>query len=157
NATLRGAHVVILPDNDTPGRNHAQHVVQALTGVAARLKVVALPGLADKGDVSDWLATAGRTRAAFDAAVGAGPGMTEQDMMTAQAETSHDGDDQAQAAEPAHTPLALHMTKNGTPRPILANIILILTHDPRWQHVLGYDEFNACATLRQQPPYLAKD
>lgn len=53
--TLRGCHVVILPDNDDTGRQHANQVARALVGIAASIKVVALPGLAPKGDVSDWL------------------------------------------------------------------------------------------------------
>lgn len=58
---LRGAHVVILPDNDEPGRKHAQLLATALRGTAASVKVVTLPDLPDKGDVSDWLAS-GHTR-----------------------------------------------------------------------------------------------
>ncbi|WP_243312352.1 hypothetical protein [Fundidesulfovibrio agrisoli] len=54
-----GKRVCILPDNDDPGRKHAQAVAQALHGVAALVKVVELPGLPPKGDVSDWLANGG--------------------------------------------------------------------------------------------------
>lgn len=53
---LKGAEVVILPDNDQPGESHALQVRQALQGVAKSVRVVRLPGLGDKGDVSDWLA-----------------------------------------------------------------------------------------------------
>lgn len=53
---LRGRQVVILPDNDAPGRAHAQSVSQSLAGVAAETRIVSLPGLPEKGDVSDWLA-----------------------------------------------------------------------------------------------------
>lgn len=59
NATLRGADVVILPDNDKPGRDHAQQVARALAPEAGSVKVVALPGLLAKGDVSDWIASGG--------------------------------------------------------------------------------------------------
>jgi putative DNA primase/helicase len=52
---FRGAHVVILPDNDDPGRKHARRVKQSLRGIAADVKVIELDGLAPKGDVSDWL------------------------------------------------------------------------------------------------------
>src|SRR5262249_11416724 len=51
----RGADVVILPDNDEPGRKHAKQVAQALYGIAASIKVVELPGLPPKGDVTDWI------------------------------------------------------------------------------------------------------
>jgi len=54
---LQGRDVVILPDNDDPGRKHAQQVARALDGVARSVKIVELPDLPEKGDVSDWLAT----------------------------------------------------------------------------------------------------
>src|SRR5262249_117298 len=40
---LRGANVVILPDNDDAGRKHARQVARSLQGVAASVKVVPLP------------------------------------------------------------------------------------------------------------------
>jgi 5S rRNA maturation endonuclease (ribonuclease M5) len=52
---LRGAKVVILPDNDDPGRQHAQTVAQRLQGVAAEVRILELRGLPEKGDVSDWI------------------------------------------------------------------------------------------------------
>ncbi|QBR40564.1 hypothetical protein EHF36_07935 [Kerstersia gyiorum] len=52
---LKGRNVIILPDNDEPGREHAALVAKSLTGVAASITVLALPGLPEKGDVSDWL------------------------------------------------------------------------------------------------------
>lgn len=58
-APLHGRPIVILPDNDTAGRAHAQRVAHALAGDAASLKVIVLAGLPDKGDVSDWLAAGG--------------------------------------------------------------------------------------------------
>lgn len=47
--------VVILPDNDTPGRNHARKVAKSLLSVAASVKIVELPGLPPKGDIVDWI------------------------------------------------------------------------------------------------------
>ncbi|MBG0789657.1 MAG: AAA family ATPase [Desulfovibrionaceae bacterium] len=52
---LKGKRVVILPDNDEPGRSHAEDVKQKLLSHVAGVRVVALPGLPEKGDVSDWL------------------------------------------------------------------------------------------------------
>lgn len=51
---LKGATVYILPDNDKPGEEHAQIVRQALRGVAQSARIVRLPDLADKEDVTDW-------------------------------------------------------------------------------------------------------
>ena len=55
NESLRGRPVGILPDNDEAGRRHAQKVAESLCNVAACVKIVELPGLPHKGDVSDWL------------------------------------------------------------------------------------------------------
>ncbi|KVX10615.1 hypothetical protein WL01_22530 [Burkholderia ubonensis] len=52
---FRGREVVILPDNDDAGRAHAQLVTSKLQGIAASVRVLALPNLPHKGDVSDWL------------------------------------------------------------------------------------------------------
>lgn len=56
NTLLRDRDVVILPDNDAPGRQHSLQVARALQGIAKTIKIIALPGLPEKGDVSDWLA-----------------------------------------------------------------------------------------------------
>jgi putative DNA primase/helicase len=54
-----GATVMILPDNDDTGRAHAADIVRSLLGVADEVRVVALPGLPEKGDIIDWLAAGG--------------------------------------------------------------------------------------------------
>lgn len=59
NQHFSGRRVAVLPDNDDPGRKHAHEVAQNLHAVAARVKVVELPGLPSKGDVSDWLDAGG--------------------------------------------------------------------------------------------------
>jgi hypothetical protein len=56
---LRGRHVIILPDNDGPGLSHAKAVAASLNEIAASIKILELPGLPPKGDVSDWLAAGG--------------------------------------------------------------------------------------------------
>ena len=59
NEYLRDKDVVIIPDNDEPGRKHAKSIAEGLQGVAAIVKILQLPGLPDKGDVSDWLRNGG--------------------------------------------------------------------------------------------------
>ena len=54
--SLKGKDVVILPDNDEPGAAHALMVAKSVLPVAKSVKVVPLPGLPPKGDVSDFLA-----------------------------------------------------------------------------------------------------
>ncbi len=52
---LLGYRIVILPDNDQPGREHAKQVAESLHEIASELKILHLPDLKEKGDVSDWL------------------------------------------------------------------------------------------------------
>jgi 5S rRNA maturation endonuclease (ribonuclease M5) len=47
--------ITILPDNDSPGRDHAKLVASNLYGKVASVTVLELQGLPEKGDVSDWL------------------------------------------------------------------------------------------------------
>lgn len=77
-AFFRGADVVILPDNDPqtknpkgeplwhpdsrpklPGQDHAKLVAAKLDGVANSVRVLPLPGLPAKGDVTDWIDAGG--------------------------------------------------------------------------------------------------
>ena len=52
---LAGRDVIILEDNDNAGRAKALATAQALHGTAKTIRIVSLPDLPDKGDVSDWL------------------------------------------------------------------------------------------------------
>jgi hypothetical protein len=52
---LAGRHIIILEDNDAAGRKKAREIAELLYGVAASVRIVSLPGLAEKEDVSDWL------------------------------------------------------------------------------------------------------
>ena len=61
--TLEGKDIVILPDNDEPGRKHAAKVARMIHGIAKSVKVIQLPGLPEKGDVSDWIESGGTKEA----------------------------------------------------------------------------------------------
>jgi hypothetical protein len=67
--------VVILPDNDEPGRAHADNVARSCMASGLQAKIVALPGVPPKGDVSDWIA-AGHTRDELAALVESAPRWT---------------------------------------------------------------------------------
>lgn len=58
-----GKHIAIFPDNDDPGRAHALQVAEILCPVAKSVKIVELPDLPAKGDVSDWIAAGGTMEA----------------------------------------------------------------------------------------------
>jgi hypothetical protein len=51
--------IIILPDNDDPGRQHAIDVARSCTATGLDARIVELPGLPPKGDVSDWIANGG--------------------------------------------------------------------------------------------------
>src|SRR5690606_14643647 len=59
NSAFTDRDVVILPDNDVAGSDFANHIAAQLQPVAARVRVLHLPGLSEKGDVSDWLLQGG--------------------------------------------------------------------------------------------------
>jgi putative DNA primase/helicase len=92
---LRGRHVVVLPDHDPPGAKHGEDVARSLRGVAASVRVVLLPGLLPKGDVSDWLA-AGHAVEELHALVAAEPEQAtiveEQPRVVVEAEVMPAGD-----------------------------------------------------------------
>jgi hypothetical protein len=53
--------VWIVPDNDDEGCAYAQQIAQDLAGVVPTIKIVDLPGLPEKGDLTDWM-DAGHTK-----------------------------------------------------------------------------------------------
>jgi RecA-family ATPase len=71
-----GRRIVIIPDNDRPGRDHAADIAGKLSGAAAELGILELPG-GEKSDVSDWLANGGSAldlkRMAEEALASSGP------------------------------------------------------------------------------------
>lgn len=52
---LTGARVAIVPDNDDPGRKFAEYAASSLAGHAATVRMVELPGVPPKADVSVYL------------------------------------------------------------------------------------------------------
>jgi DNA primase len=67
-AFLKGADVVLLPDNDKPGRQHVDLVAASLKDIAQSVYVLELPGLDPKGDIIDW-ARQGGTAADLDSLI----------------------------------------------------------------------------------------
>ncbi len=62
---LANCDIVLLPDNDTPGREHTQEIIRNLFGQAARIRVLALPGLPENGDITDWIVEQNHTKDEF--------------------------------------------------------------------------------------------
>lgn len=55
NNYLVGANVVLLEDNDEPGRKHIKILINELRRVVNSIKVIRFTELRDKSDVTDWL------------------------------------------------------------------------------------------------------
>lgn len=73
NETLRGAHLIMLPDYDAAGQQHMLAVAARLHGLCASIKILAgIHTQKAKSDVSDWL-SAGGDRLQLEAAVEATP------------------------------------------------------------------------------------
>jgi hypothetical protein len=68
--------IVACPDNDDAGRSYTQAAGAALTRLGIAVRVLALPGLPPKGDISDWL-DAGQRADELLALVDAAPIFTE--------------------------------------------------------------------------------
>jgi 5S rRNA maturation endonuclease (ribonuclease M5) len=62
NSYFTGKEVIILPDNDKVGRDHAESVAQNLKSTAQSIKVIELPDLEENGDVTDWIENDGSKR-----------------------------------------------------------------------------------------------
>ncbi len=60
-AVLQGKHVVILPDGDAPGEQHAAQVAESLQGTAATVSRLTLPD--GYKDLSEWADASGTTPA----------------------------------------------------------------------------------------------
>lgn len=65
---FRDRDIIILPDNDEPGRKHALLIAETLVSVAKSVRILELPGIPEKGDVTDWVQLGG-TREQLDTLV----------------------------------------------------------------------------------------
>jgi len=54
NDALKGKDIILIPDNDQEGRQHMMQVGASLKGTVKSLKLLDLPGLPSKGDVTNW-------------------------------------------------------------------------------------------------------
>lgn len=70
---LHGRQVAVIPDNEPAGHGHGQDVARRLHGKAESVRVIELPGLAEHGDVSDWLNIPGNDPEDLDRLASAAP------------------------------------------------------------------------------------
>jgi hypothetical protein len=138
-AFFRDRDVVVLPDNDDAGMVHARMVAANLAPVAKSVRIVEMPDLLPKGDVSDWLA-AGGTREQFERLVVAAPLF----------QPSSDADVPSDAQTDWYSRCLT--SPEGLVLGNVANALLALRHDPAWQGALAYDEMLRTAVLCRPVP-----
>ena len=131
--SLKGAHVVIIVDNDGPGWAHARIVYRSLQGIAARVKIVRQPGLPEHGDVEEFLAAGGDpgTIAEMEGVEPEG----EADAVVKLVETDTGWLQRCQKDE------------RGQPLANLANALLALRDDLKLSDTLAFDEMERSAMV----------
>jgi hypothetical protein len=96
---LASRNVFILEDNDVAGRKKSLAATTALHGVASSIRIVRLPGLPEKGDVSDWLnADAANAGLLADVCI-ATPEWLPPEQPTGDAEPNDTQDEQPETSE----------------------------------------------------------
>ena len=134
---LAGADVVILPDNDEPGRKHAAAVARALQGIAQTVRTLRLPNLPEKGDVADWVAAGG----------------TSAELAKLTAAIGSNGADHAWE-RPVDEGWRADLTRDDREQPLpnLANAVLALRKAPELVGLVAYDEMLCHTMLRHTVP-----
>lgn len=122
--------VIILPDNDDAGRQHAKAVATNLCAPADQVKIVELPNLPPKGDVSDWVAAGGTCAELLRMSDAAPAFQADAGNWYSNVQTGQRG----------------HVLGNH------ANIMLALRNDDAWRGVFGYDEMRDQVMLLRPVP-----
>jgi predicted P-loop ATPase len=137
-AFLAERDCVILPDNDTPGLEHAAVVERLLHEHAHSVRVIRLPELEPKGDVSDWIAHGGTAEA-----------------MIALVEATRPRDWSAQVDTRWTQSLAVN--KSGEPLPTLENALIALRNDNTLKDRLSFDQMRRAPMINNSPPQAIED
>ena len=145
NRYFRGQRVYIIPDNDEPGRKHAASIAAQLHGTASEVRVVTLPGLTNKQDVSDWLA-AGGTKSEL------GQLILAADIYEPSPEPP------ATTPKPAPTSpndwrAGLIFGNDETLKPCINNAMLLLGYHDDCAGVFGYNRFTKQVDVLRRPPW----
>ncbi len=121
-ASLGVQEVIVLPDHDPVGWEYAAQVAQACRALGLTVRVVALPGLEEKQDVSDWLDQGG-TIGALEALIAATPTVDSQDPSVSL--------DAARGER--------HLTDLGNARFLVARYGADLQYVPAWKGWLSWE------------------
>jgi len=83
NSSFENVELIILPDNDQSGKEHAVMVAAKLIDTAKSIRILNLPKLPDKGDVSDWLMDGGTKEELLELAFDTDTINSRDDALTA--------------------------------------------------------------------------
>ena len=147
NHFFNGADVVVIPDNDNAGREHADEVSRNLVPVAASIRILELTELADKGDISNWIGRSG-TQNDLETLVEISPPLQSKQATAARI--------QATVCPVSGDPgwhKILIATEKGNPKPLLVNGVTALRLAPEWPERLFFNCFRNQVFLRGAPPW----
>jgi predicted P-loop ATPase len=133
---------IILPDNDQPGIEHAAVVERLLHGHAHSVKILRLPGLGDKEDVSDWIARGGTA-----------------DMLRQLVTATPVREWATGAGEPVDAGW-IHQcatNKSGEPLPTLENALIALRNDAKLKGLFSFDEMLRAPMINRSEPVPVED
>jgi DNA primase len=89
---FRGLDVIICADNDNAGREFESKVIASLRGKARRIRILRLPEIKEKGDITDW-SEHGGTRGKLEKLIEQAPDYEEIVVSNLIALIPTDGDD----------------------------------------------------------------
>lgn len=145
---------IVFPDNDAPGFAHAEAVAASCHAAGLKVKVVRLPGIPAKGDISDYIA-AGHVVADLVSLVREAPGYTEQaqtpppppppETVIEELPKHSQAERYALAsvlpAEEAIVTYELATTEKGRVKTTLDNVRRVITKSHAWGQFVWYDSF----------------
>lgn len=153
NQYFKEKSVYILPDNDDAGRKHANTVARHLWGVAKTIKIVALPDLPEKGDVSDWLAQGG-TKADLGALiVDTSPWSREPEPKALSPEPERPIDSLGIAGDQGDWRRQLMTKDDGSIIANVNNAQTLLSYQKDIAGVLGFNQFAKTVDILIKPPW----
>ena len=136
---LRGADVIIVPDNDRAGREHLDAVATSLRDIADSIRVLELPGVPVKGDIVDWVTAGGTVERLHDLIARARPWTPNQiDEPRRQKQPGNIEDDVALAFAAEHAKDFRHVAKWNR---------WMSWHGGRWQNEDTLAAFDEARTL----------
>lgn len=152
-------HVVILPDNDMPGGEHADDVAAKLFNVVASVRIVQLPDLPPKGDVSDWLAAGGTAEALAALVEATEPLLVSPAGFNPRArdrEAKPERERPREAGRDTEPSPAWHqfylLDDKGNPIANLSNALTAMRSAEEAKGIIAYDEMAQCPVIRWTPP-----